>query len=183
MTMLDYVAAGVAAGPRVVVGVSGSRSSIGALCWAAREAAQRRGLVVAVMAWQPPRAAHYAVSAVRHDQAKQREAADIRLAAIVRAAFGDEIPGHLVTEVVEDTAEHALIGRSAEADLLVLGAMPAPAHIARPVGPVIRACLGRARCPVVIIRTGQAGGDPADRCVDGSASSAGRVVAAMGATR
>jgi nucleotide-binding universal stress UspA family protein len=179
MTMFTYVAAGVAPRPRVVVGVSGSRSSIAALCWAAREADQRHGLLVAVLAWQPPHAAYYAVAALRHDVAKQHEAADTKLAAIVREAFGDAMPGTLLPEVVEDTAEHALIARSADADLLVLGTT---SRIGRSVGPVIRACLSRASCPVVVIGTGPADPDPADWRTTGRTGSAASARAAAAAS-
>jgi nucleotide-binding universal stress UspA family protein len=189
MIMLNYVAAGVALDPRgeiprtpldprVVVGVSGSRSSIAALCWAAREAERRHGLLVAVLAWQPPLAAYYAVAALHHDQTKQQEAADIKLAALVREAFGNTVPSNLLPEVVKDTAEHALIARSADADLLVLGTT---SRIGRSLGPVIRACLGRASCPVVIIGTEQAGPDAADWCTNSRASSA-RTARATAAT-
>jgi len=51
------------------------------------------------------------------------------------------------------------VQRSREAGLLVLGA--AGAHLAgRPAGPVIRACMRSARCPLVIITADAAAAPP-----------------------
>jgi len=72
------------------------------------------------------------------------------LAAVVRGVYGSEIPPGITAELAEGTAERVLVQRSREASLLVLGA--ADAHLAgRPAGPVIRACMRSARCPLVII--------------------------------
>ena len=68
----------------------------------------------------------------------------------MRGVYGVEIPPRVTAELAEGTAERVLVQRSREAVLLVLGA--AGAHLAgRPAGPVIRACMRSARCPLVII--------------------------------
>ncbi|MBO0819207.1 MAG: universal stress protein, partial [Actinobacteria bacterium] len=70
--------------------------------------------------------------------------------AVMLGVFGSEIPPGITAELAEGTAERVLVQRSREASLLVLGA--AGAHLAgRPAGPVIRACMRSARCPLVII--------------------------------
>jgi nucleotide-binding universal stress UspA family protein len=57
-------------------------------------------------------------------------------------------------EVTHGLAARALVDRCDGADMLVLGAhMPADS-VSPPVGPVIRACLSRAPCPVVIVHAG-----------------------------
>jgi len=85
------------------------------------------------------------------------------------------------TELVEGAPERVLADASADADLLVLGsgsqspvAHVDPQIVDRPTGPVIRACLSHARCPVVIIspamaaRMGTRDQDPAARAPVGA---------------
>jgi len=64
------------------------------------------------------------------------------------------------TEVAEGLAPRVLLDRCAGADMLVLGtASDVPGGL-RSAGPVIRACLRRAPCPVVVISAVQ---DPIPR--------------------
>jgi len=55
------------------------------------------------------------------------------------------------TEVVEGLAARVLLDRCAGADMLVLGTAGDVPGALRSAGPVIRACLRRAPCPVVVI--------------------------------
>jgi nucleotide-binding universal stress UspA family protein len=137
--------------PVIVVGVSGSVASAAALRWAAAEARRRGARLVAVRAWVPAQPAFYAVPAHHHDAADERHTATSDLARTLRAVFGAKPPPGLFTEVAEGTPERVLTERSAGAELLVLGSTSAPTVAGRPVGPVIRSCLGRAHCPVVVI--------------------------------
>jgi len=137
--------------PAIIVGASGSRASIAALRWAAEEARRRDARLIAVRAWQPAREAHYAVTARHQDAEHQRRAVTWELASTLRSAFGARLPAHLFTEVIEDMAERALADRSVGADLLVLGSASSPDLSGRSIGPVIRSCLSRAHCPVVVI--------------------------------
>jgi nucleotide-binding universal stress UspA family protein len=137
-----------AAAGAVVVGVSGSRASAAALRWAADEARRRNARLHVVRSWDREFDAAYSPAADWLTPAQQCAAAGEGLAAAMRAAFGDVIPDGVATELAEGTAERTLVDLSADADLLVLGsATPA----AGPVGPVIRACLSHARCPVVVV--------------------------------
>jgi nucleotide-binding universal stress UspA family protein len=144
--------------PVVLVGVGGSGAATAALIWAAGEARRRGARLRVIQAWQArPWRALYAGTGGRAGPPSQAAAAD-RLAACVRAALGDGAGLDPVTEVIEGAPERVLAEASAGADLLVLGtcrqspvAHIDPLIVDRPVGPVIRACLSRARCPVVII--------------------------------
>ena len=135
--------------PAVVVGVSGSRASAAALQWAAAEARRRCARLRVVRSWDRQFHAAYSPTAGWLTPDQQRGAATAGLAAEVRAAFGPVVPGEVATELTEGGAGRTLVEVSADADLLVLGS-GSPA--AGSVGPVIRACLRHARCPVVVVR-------------------------------
>jgi nucleotide-binding universal stress UspA family protein len=144
--------------PVVLVGVGGSGAATSALIWAAGEARRRDARLTVIQAWQAgPRRALYAGTGGGRTGLTSGAAAQ-RLAADVRAALGDAGGIDLVTEVIEGAPERVLAVASAGADLLVLGtgrqspvAQVDPLIVDRPVGPVVRACLSHARCPVVII--------------------------------
>jgi nucleotide-binding universal stress UspA family protein len=144
--------------PVILVGVSGSDASAAALIWAAGEARRRTARLRVMEAWQAyPARALYA-SGRRERAAPSRDAAADLLAARVHAVLGDDAGPEVTTELVEGAAERVLAEASAGADLLVLGsgsqspvAHIDPLIVDRPTGPVIRACLSHARCPVVII--------------------------------
>jgi hypothetical protein len=74
-------------------------------------------------------------------------------------ALPDRAPGVAVrTEVVPGLAARVLLQCSVGADMLVLGTggdQAATSSSARSAGPVIRACLLRAPCPVVVISSSQ----------------------------
>ncbi len=143
---------------RIVVGVNGSAASVAALRWAAAEAALRRASLLAVYVWdRTRRVAPYAARG-RPTPGEERSAARTRLAAALRAAFGPVPPACVSSEVAEGLVARVLLDRAAGADLLVLGAT-VPAITGRPpgrgngpvAGPVARACLNGAVCPVVIV--------------------------------
>jgi nucleotide-binding universal stress UspA family protein len=136
---------------RIVVGVDRSAAALAALRWAAAEARLRHATLHVVHAWEP--VTYRAPYAVPHDwptdeQERLRAYAD--LAAVVRAAFGSEAPVGITQELAEGAPERVLINRSLGASLLVLGAV-APQSLGEPAGPVVRACMRSARCPLVII--------------------------------
>ena len=136
--------------PVIVVGVSGSLASATALRWAAEEAERRHGQLRIVLIWNPERRAPYAPPIGPQGRRLQRERAGQSLAATVRSVLGPAPRANVTTELVEGMAERALVDRSAGADLLVLGS--ASGFLAgRSIGPVIRTCLSRAHCPVVVV--------------------------------
>jgi nucleotide-binding universal stress UspA family protein len=133
----------------VVVGVSGSRASAAALRWAAAEARRRSVRLRVVRSWDLAFTAAYSAAAGSLTPDQQRGAASEGLAAAVRATFGAMVPDAVGAELREGHAERTLVDLSADAGLLVLGSGSPPAESA---GPVIRACLSRAHCPVVVVR-------------------------------
>jgi nucleotide-binding universal stress UspA family protein len=136
---------------QIIVGVHQSAASLAALRWAAAEARLRRAKLHVVHAWEPAvRRASYAILGDSTISGQERLRAQGVLAAVMRGVFGSDIRPGITAELAEGMAERILVQRSQEADLLVLGA--AGAHLAgRPAGPVIRACMHSARCPLVII--------------------------------
>jgi nucleotide-binding universal stress UspA family protein len=130
---------------RVVVGVDGSVESAAALRWGCREARLRGAEVHAVYAWEAPchSVASYAVPA----QAPVPSAD-----ALWGPVLGEHAPGvQIRTEVTEGLAARVLLDRCIGADMLVLGSSSDMPGSLRAAGPVIRACLRRAPCPVVVI--------------------------------
>jgi nucleotide-binding universal stress UspA family protein len=137
--------------PAVIVGVSGSKASSRALLWAAQEARRRHARLRVVRTWDPEFDAVYASAGERLTPDQQREAASGSLAAAVLTAFGSQTPDGMVTELAEGIAERALADLSVGADLLVLGSAALTTPTGRSIGPVVRGCLSRAHCPVVVV--------------------------------
>jgi nucleotide-binding universal stress UspA family protein len=128
---------------RLVVGVDGSAESASALRWACREASLRGAEVHAVHAWEASPTASYAVPT---------QGRSIDFDALWRSVLPDGIQGVQVrTEVVAGLAARILLERCEGAEMLVLGTASNEPGASRSVGPVIRACLRRAPCPVVVI--------------------------------
>ncbi|HEX6454777.1 MAG TPA: universal stress protein [Trebonia sp.] len=142
----------VSAVRRIVVGVDGSAGSAAALRWACREAGLRGAEVHAVHAWEAHSMASYAVPA----QGRPRES-DFDV--LWKTVLPDRVPGVAVrTEVAAGLAARVLLERCAGADMLVLGtggSQAGPSGSGRSAGPVIRACLLRSPCPVVVISSAQ----------------------------
>jgi nucleotide-binding universal stress UspA family protein len=62
--------------------------------------------------------------------------------------------GRLMAELVNESPARALLDRAAHAELLVLGTTrppPQSGQSPQAMGPVARACLRLARCPVVVV--------------------------------
>jgi nucleotide-binding universal stress UspA family protein len=132
--------------PTILVGVSGSPASEAALRWARDEADRRHGRLRIMLVWHPELRAFYAGPARSPDGSSVRERARRHLSEIIRAVLGPAAQPDITVEIVKGTAEQALVAESAAADLLVLGSGPGES-----VGPVIRACLSQAHCPVVVV--------------------------------
>jgi nucleotide-binding universal stress UspA family protein len=137
---------------RVVVGVDGSAESVAALMWACREANMRGADVDAVLAVEAAchRVASYAVPRPVQSQGSWGAARDVLRQAVAHAAMC--YPAIAVrAEVAEGLAARILLDRSHDADMLVLGRTFHGQEHHRGAGPVIRACLRTATCPVVVI--------------------------------
>jgi nucleotide-binding universal stress UspA family protein len=140
---------------RVVVGVDGSADSVIALRWACREARIRGAEVHAVHVWEGPlhSPASYAVPAPGNPY---DEAADEPQ--LWKAVLADVAPGVRVrTETAVGLVARVLLDRCKGADMLVLGTAGDVPDQRWSAGPVIRACLRRSPCPVVVISADQEG--------------------------
>lgn len=133
---------------RIVAGVHGTPASDAALGWAAREARLRGAKLHLVLARDPAvaRMAPYAHPADPASGDAEADADAEWLAwAAVRAAR--TLPrGRVTWELADGLPARILSDSAAGASLLVLGAAPSGF-----LGPVARACLLRAPCPVVIV--------------------------------
>jgi nucleotide-binding universal stress UspA family protein len=146
---------------RIVVGVDGSEESVAALRWACREARLRAAEVHAVLALESAchQVASYAVPTPRHSGGSWGAARAVLRRSVNEAA--SLYPGvTLRTEITEGLAARVLLDDAQEADMLVLGRTSRSPDPYRGAGPVIRACLRAAPCPVVVI--GSAAMDPDD---------------------
>lgn len=135
----------------VVVGVDGLRAGRGALRWAADEAGRRGVRLRVVMAWTyllpesadgpEPFLAEYTVSTAR-----------IALRQIVGDVLGAEPGIEVALEVPCEGAANALIERSSDACLLVVGPRRASLQHRVDVGSVTAQVLEHARVPVAVVR-------------------------------
>lgn len=142
---------------RVVAGVDGSAESVAALLWACREAALRHADVHAVLAVEAAchRLASYASPRRAETQGSWGAARDVLRRAVSDASA--RYPAISVrAEVAEGLAARVLLDRSAGADMLILGRTQHGQDHHRGTGPVIRACLRSAACPVVVISAADA---------------------------
>jgi nucleotide-binding universal stress UspA family protein len=136
---------------RVVVGVDGSVASLAALRWAAREAGLRAARLHVVCALDPGReqAAPYAGHARRLVPGQVGPPTVALLQELVGTVLGPSLLVIVDAEVACGLAAKVLIDRARGADLLVLGD-PATSQF-EVIGPVARACLRHAPCPVVVV--------------------------------
>jgi nucleotide-binding universal stress UspA family protein len=142
---------------RVVVGVDFSAESAAALRWACREASLRGAEVHAVYAMEAPCHSVASYASVPADHRPD----DVTVDVMWRSVMPDPVPGVQVrTEVAEGLAARVLLARCEGADMLILGTVSDMPGGLRSAGPVIRACLLRAPCPVVVISAAQ---DPLPR--------------------
>lgn len=147
---------------RIVVGVDGSAESVAALRWACREALLRGAEVHAVHV-REERCHSFASYAVPAPSAEGGEDDEVSVVIddLVRTVQADLAPGVPVrVEEADGLAARVLLDRCAGADMLVLGTSGDEPGGLRSAGPVIRACLRRAPCPVVVISAAQ---DPLPR--------------------
>jgi nucleotide-binding universal stress UspA family protein len=94
--------------------------------------------------------ASYAVPAPRSSGGSWGAARDVLRRSVSEAV--SLFPGVKVrTEIAEGLAARVLLDHAADADMLVLGHAAHGPDPYRAAGPVIRACLRAARCPVVVI--------------------------------
>lgn len=141
---------------RIVVGVDGSAASAAAVRWAVREARLRHAAVHLVHAYHSDSRlyAPYAPSSWLARQDDRYAAAKEIITAAEELALHQLQPGRLTSELVNEPPPRALLDRAADAEMLVLGTTrpdAVPGQSADGMGPVARACLRLAHCPVVVV--------------------------------
>lgn len=145
---------------RIVVGVDGSVESQEALRWALEEGELRAAEVVAVHSYghgpsDVPKT--YLAEAGKLDEARQaeRQEAQELIAAALEHAGADERKVTVTRELAPgEPPTAALLERSAEADLLVIGSRGLGGFTGALLGSVSQHCVQHAACPVVVVRDG-----------------------------
>jgi nucleotide-binding universal stress UspA family protein len=147
---------------RIVVGVDSSTESAAALRWACREASLRGAEVHAVHVREANchSLASYAVPASSDTDDPEGTDLDAMWRMVLPDQEIDPQAVQIRTEVADGLAARVLLERCSGADMLVLGTASDVPGALRSAGPVIRACLRRAPCPVVVIGAAQ---DPLPR--------------------
>ncbi len=135
---------------RIVVGVDGSEQSINALRWAVQQAELIGAEVRAVMCWDVPASAAWAPMA---DLSFMEKATVDQLNAAIEDALGPDKAKTVTAVVTEGRPSHVLIGESADADLLVLGASGRGAFAGMLLGSVTDHLVSHASCSVVVVRS------------------------------
>lgn len=140
--------------PRIVAGVDGSDSSLGALRWAIRQAGLTGAAVQAVAAWHyPVPTGGYGWAPVGAEQSYDfKEIAEKTLADAISNTLDPGSNVRVHAQVVEGNAAQVLIDASAGADLLVVGSRGHGGFSEALLGSVSQHCVHHAPCPVVIIR-------------------------------
>jgi nucleotide-binding universal stress UspA family protein len=141
---------------RIVVGVDGSAASAAAVRWAVREAKLRHVAVHLVCAYHSDfrLRAPYVSSSWLESQDERHAAAEKMLATMTELAQRHLQLGRLTSELVNEPPARALLDRAPGAEMLVLGTTrpaPEPGEPPPAMGPVARACLRLAPCPVVVV--------------------------------
>jgi nucleotide-binding universal stress UspA family protein len=134
----------------VIVGIDGSQASIEALRWAVQHAGRSGATVVAVHTWEVPFIGDLTGSTVMPDPRLLREGAQAVLDRTIKAA-NPPADVDVRGEVIEGAAAMRLIERSADADLLVVGARGHGGFLGLLVGSVATQCVNHAHVPVVVV--------------------------------
>jgi nucleotide-binding universal stress UspA family protein len=141
---------------RIVVGVDGSAASDAAVRWAVREARLRHASVYLVSAYHSDSGARapYAPWSWLTRQDERYAAAEALVTAAAELVLRYLPRGRLMAELANEPPARALIDRTADAELLVLGTTRPARQSGQPpqaMGPVARTCLQLAHCPVVVV--------------------------------
>jgi nucleotide-binding universal stress UspA family protein len=148
---------------RIVVGVDGSEGSRRALLWAADEAARRGSTLDVVHTYElEPTWASYAYDETMSPEVWEKVRADIEASTRQAAVHAQALVEHMVrdldgVEVESSTIEsrhaaQALVERSRDAEMLVVGSRGRGGFRSLLLGSVSQQCAHHAECPVVIIR-------------------------------
>ena len=140
----------------IVVGVDGSDNSRSALHWAYDEAAHQGALLTVLTTWHPPAipmTPPYG-SMPPEDYANQPRKEALALLEAFTADLAPKTPAVDVRTSIEEgkNPAKALIERSREADLIVVGSRGYGGFAGMLLGSVSQHVVAHAACPVVVIR-------------------------------
>jgi nucleotide-binding universal stress UspA family protein len=138
----------------IVVGVDESDSSRAALRWAYEEASHHGASLTVLTAWHRPTlpmSPPYGSLGDADYETQPRTNALAVLEGLV-AGLEDKDPAvDLRSTIVEGNAGKVLVDRSAECDLLVLGARRREGLTGGMIGSVVQHVVAHAQCPVVVV--------------------------------
>jgi len=136
-------------GPRIVVGLDGSTSSIAALKWAARQAEFIDARLDVVTAWQWPGKYEWMRTPPDFDPAGDIEEGVGPIIDEVRSAHPTVA---IQSKVIEGHSARVLVEESQGAELLVVGSRGHGEFPGMLLGSVSQHCTTSAHCPVVVLR-------------------------------
>ncbi|WP_405895526.1 universal stress protein [Streptomyces sp. NBC_00104] len=137
---------------RVVVGVGGPAEGSAAVRFAVREAEARGCALHAVRAWRRPAHEHVDHPLVADDAARaNEERASTFLTDALRDAVRQQPRVDVHRQSVEGPAHKVLLEASADADLMVVGALRRHGHPGLQLGRVAHTLLHHADCPVAVV--------------------------------
>jgi nucleotide-binding universal stress UspA family protein len=137
---------------RILLGVAETAAGSDAVRFAFREAEARGCILDAVRAWRCPAHESAEHPLLTGDAAKFHE---MRAAALLDEALTEfvaehpDVPVHRAT--LEGPARKVLLERSADADLMVVGAHHRHGHLGLQLGRVAHAALHHSHCPVAVV--------------------------------
>lgn len=137
---------------RVVVGAGDSNGAAGAVRFAVGEAEVRGSALTAVRAWRNPAPQTVDHMPVADDNARRcEERASAGLDDSLREATRERPAVDIRRRPVEGPAHRILLKASAEADLIVVGALRRHGHAGLQLGRIAHALLHRSDCPVAVV--------------------------------
>ncbi len=144
---------------RIVVGFDGSEGSRQALAWAVAEAAARKAVLQPVMIWQSPSDyGEMPYGLVAKDQLAEQ--AGKRLEQALAEVTGEDRVARAGPLVLRGDPAQVLCEQSANADVLVVGSRGHGGFAGLLLGSVSTKCAHHSRCPLVIVRDGNADQGP-----------------------
>ncbi|WP_406256785.1 universal stress protein [Streptomyces chartreusis] len=137
---------------RVVVGVGDSTDGEGAVRFAAREARARGSALTAVRAWRAPAHEQGDHLLIADDASGvYEEQASSRLTEALRECEREHPEVEIHRRVVEGPVHRVLLDASADADLIVVGALRRHGHFGLQLSRAAHSLLHHSECPVAIV--------------------------------
>ena len=158
----------------VLVGVDGSPQSGAALKYAVAEANRRGARLRIVSTYFPEYAVHGHTQPLTASEPAIEVAVEAQIRGMVEEALeGDAVSPDMEIVVAAGPAAGALIDRSGEVDVLVLGHRGRGGFASMLLGSVSLQCVLHAHCPVIVVRpTGGAAAAPGAAGTSGSVDAA-----------